>query len=380
MDEQRILDEQWSYVLSLLPADLEDTARETGALVRKREVKSASDLLRLAMAYGLCGRSLRGTSAWSKFTQTAAVSDVALLKRLKRCGDWLSLLVSQKLAERVSFPEVGQSNLRLRIVDATCICRPGSKGSDWRLHISFDLATMSIDEAHLTRFDEGETLRNFEVRLGDIFLGDRIYGERKGIRRVVSSGGDVLVRIGWQNLPLLKLNGVPFDILKHARRLKYKQAGDWRVKTAPTSKGEDDSVDGRVVILRKSPEAAEEERKKLVKEYKKKGKTPDDRTIEAAGYIFIFTTLKRDDFSAWDVLELYRFRWQIEIEFKRLKSNLEMDEMNARCDELCRTFLLTKLLSALLVEDLARRLDIFSPWGWGRPASDIAGQGVWCSG
>jgi len=39
--------------------ELEASAKASGALIRRRESKSAEDLLRLALAYGPCGMSLR---------------------------------------------------------------------------------------------------------------------------------------------------------------------------------------------------------------------------------------------------------------------------------------------------------------------------------
>lgn len=355
-------------MLTLLPPDLDESAKSTGALERKRSVRSGAELLRLAMAYGVCGLSLRGISAWASVSGVAKMSDVAILKRLRKCGDWLNLLITQKLAERMSFPELFCRGRRLRIADASCVNRPGRKGTDWRLHLSFQLGSMLIDDAQLTGAEGGETLRRFAVTEGDVLLGDRIYGERRGIAGVVASGGDVVVRISWQNMPLQNPDGTTFDILEHARALGQTEPGEWAVKTAPCAKKGIVSVSGRLVALRKSQAAAERERRKVRKQYSKKGRTPDKRTFEACDYILVFTTLMPSEASAQEALELYRFRWQIELVFKRLKSILHMDQMAARSDELCRTFLLAKLLAALLVEDLGSRVGAFSPWGYGRPS------------
>ena len=57
-----LIDEQWTAVLQMLPEslDLEATAKETKALLRKREVKEAADLLRLVLAYAVCDWSVCG--------------------------------------------------------------------------------------------------------------------------------------------------------------------------------------------------------------------------------------------------------------------------------------------------------------------------------
>ena len=95
MDSKIILEYQWPYLLSFLPAEeeLDRSAKETGALTRKRQVPSASVLLRLALAYGFCGLTLRQTAAWAEVAGVASLSDVALLKRLRASSDWLGLLL-----------------------------------------------------------------------------------------------------------------------------------------------------------------------------------------------------------------------------------------------------------------------------------------------
>lgn|GEM_PF-5333078 len=46
------------------------------------------------------------------------------------------------------------------------------------------------------------------------------------------------------------------------------------------------------------------------------------------------------------------FRWQIELVFERLKSLLRLEELPAKDPDLARTFLYSKLLAALLLEEL----------------------------
>src|ERR687886_756680 len=52
--------------------------------------KCPQDLLRLALAYGPGGLSLRQAAAWAQAHGVAVLSDVALLKRLSRAAEWLA--------------------------------------------------------------------------------------------------------------------------------------------------------------------------------------------------------------------------------------------------------------------------------------------------
>ena len=90
-----ILD-HWPEVSARFPADfdVEATARLRGAFTRAREVKDAATLLRLALAYGGLGMSLRETCAWAEAGGIASLTDPSLLGRLCKAAPWLGDLVA----------------------------------------------------------------------------------------------------------------------------------------------------------------------------------------------------------------------------------------------------------------------------------------------
>src|SRR3981081_626368 len=85
-----ILD-HWPEVTARFPADfdVEATARSRGAFTRAREIKNAETLLRLALAYGGCGMSLRETCAWAEAGGIVSLSDPSLLDRLCKAAPLL---------------------------------------------------------------------------------------------------------------------------------------------------------------------------------------------------------------------------------------------------------------------------------------------------
>ncbi|MBU0716696.1 MAG: IS4 family transposase [Planctomycetes bacterium] len=365
MDAQVLFECQWPFLLSFVPSadELERTARVTGALRRKRQVSSASALLRLALAYGFCGFTLRQTAAWAEVAGVASLSDVALLKRLRGASDWLGLLLSLKLAERAPPPLRVRGALRLRLVDATTISRPGSQGTDWRVHMGYDLNSWAIDHIEVTDVRGGETLVRFPLREGDLVVGDRGYAHRRGLHAVVAAGAHFLIRLNWQNVPLTHPSGDPFDLLEALRSLAEVEAAGFDVCTKASPKDGVPPIAARLVAIRKTEVAAEAARRKVLQERAKKGRKVDPRTLEAAGYIFVLTSLSADTLSAEEALDLYRFRWQIELAFKRMKSLLQLGNLPARDPPLARSFLYAKLLAALLLEDFTDEFLAFSPWG-----------------
>jgi hypothetical protein len=361
MEALNLLEAQWKSLLSMLPAkvDLEASARDKGALLRRRVVRSAETLLRLALAY-CCGLSLRQTSCWAHLQGLGKLSQVGVMKCLRRSSAWLEFLVVMKLAERAECRQI--KGLRLRLVDATTVSAPGSQGTDWRVHLGFDLGSLTIDAVELTGAEGGESLSRFQIGAREVLIGDRGYAPRRGLWSVRQGGGDFLVRSNWQNLPLQTPEAEPFDLLRAARSLSETEVGEFAVQTVATRK--EPAMAARIIILRKSDEAAEPAREKIRKEARKKGRAVDPRTLEAAGYIFLLTSLPAAQIKAAEVLELYRFRWQVELAFKRLKSLWGFGSVPAKDPDLARTYIYAKLLIAVLVEDLTQEvLRATPPWG-----------------
>lgn len=365
MNAMTLLEYQWPYILSFLPSleVLEKSAKETGALVRKRNVRSASDLLRLIFAYGFCGLSLRQTAAWAHVANVAEISNVALLKRLRASEKWLGQLLAIKLAESATPPPMAESAHRVRLIDATSITKPGGKGIDWRIHLGFDLHALAIDHIELTDVKGGESFTRFEGKKGELFIGDAGYAHRRGLQSLVDDQADFIVRLSWQNVPLMHADkSSPFDIPNALRSLPEAAVGDFDVFVKPSKTNS--AIAARLVAVAKSEAAAEAARVRVMRERSRKGRSVDPRTLESAGYIFVLTSLSRDTYDANKILELYRFRWQVELAFKRMKSLLSLDALPAKDPPLAKTFLYAKLLAALLLEDLTEAFLAFSPWGY----------------
>ena len=110
----------------------------------------------------------------------------------------------------------------------------------------------------------------------------------------------------------------------------------------------------------------------LRKEAGRKGKQVRPRTLEFARYVIVFTTFPEAAFSAVQVLEWYRTRWQVELVFKRFKSLAQLGHLPKYDDESAKAWLYGKLLVALLVEKLIRHASAVSPWGYSLEALPAA--------
>lgn len=373
-DEQAQLDEdwwdlddleadrpEWEVVEHLLPTGWEQAARDCRAMVRSHGgITSASVLLRVLLIHLLEGCSLRETAVRAREGGLAAVSDVALLKRLRSSGEWFRWM-SQAMIERLAGSArpvlAGRS---LKLVDASVVSEPGATGSTWRLHYALDLSTLQCEQAHVTPTSVGEGLSRFEVHPGDVLMGDRGLAHRQGVRHVLDHGGDVILRMSSLTLPLEKRQepAQALDLLPRLRRLRVGQVQGWPAQLRDAQ----GAIAVQVCALKKSARQTRITLEKLQRTAKRKGRKLRPRTMEMAGYVVVVSTLCDQD--PGRLMELYRHRWQIELAFKRLKSLLQLGHLKKTDPQGATAWLQGKVFVSVLIESLLAVGERFSPWGY----------------
>ena len=349
-------------ITQFLPEGWRELARTTGALQRARQVRSADVLLRLVFLYAASGLSLQQAAARARIAGLARLTDVALMKRVRSAGPWLRSLAEGVFASSAQRPSLKTipAGRRLRIVDATHVKVSGSSGTDWRLHYVLGLPSLTCDFAEVTDASGGETYKRVPVQAGDIILGDRGYCHREGVAHVMDCGGDVVVRLNGTNFPLLDEKGERLDLVATMRSLTEHAPEAWPVWFQVGER----RYAARLCAVRRTAMAAACAKEHLLKIARKKGKTVRDETLELAEYIFVLATPGLDVFSATEVLELYRARWQVELGFKRLKSLFDAGSAPSKDPDAVRSWIYAKLLAVLLIERLGEESRLFSPWGF----------------
>ena len=354
---------------------LEQSARDTKAFLRARAIATAVDLLRLILAYCLGDRGLRSTAAWATAIGLANLSNVALLQRLRRCGDWLALLVGEALA--AAAPQASRGRL-IRIIDATTVPKAGAaakKGNKlWRIHSAFDLPRERFGHFELTDQHGGETLDRIPVVKGEIRIADRAYLQPDRIALVLEQDADVLIRAGWRNARWLDAEGKPVDLLA-----EFRKASDCGLIDRPIFIGRKSGkpLALRLVAVKKSGQAAEAARRVARRQARKQGHQVSKGTLAAADWMIMVTSLPPEAFPTADILALYRLRWRIELGFKRLKSLIGLKGPPGADERSARPYVLAHLLIILLLEPLVDELETLPagpracPWP-PDPAGDLA--------
>lgn len=345
-------DQDWPYVLTLLPSDLEESAKDSRALVRCRNIPNAAALVRMVLAYALSDLSLKDVAGWAGALNLATITGPGFFYRVREAEAWLERVLAQTLAHEV---RRGPTGLRLRAVDATVINGPGAKGTEWRAHVLIDPGTGGFRTVELTDSRGGEKYSRYPIAAREVVLGDRAYATARGIHAVRSAGAHVLVRLNPHSLRICTPDRERYDLLKEKPRVPKTGAMEfdlvvpippekrtvshkpWDISTAI------DWIPVRVVAAR----------------------TRDEEII------WILTTLSPADVPSSTILELYRLRWQIELLFKRLKSLLHLDALPSRQGPTAKSWMLARFLAAALAQRLAQPSGPLSPWGYELPQAGL---------
>lgn len=344
--------DMWAYIERELPDDLDDSAEKFGALLRRKGVSCAADLLRIILTYGATDMSLNAVAAWASSTMVGKLSSVALFYRIRDARTWLADLIATQLASTAA--PLPPSGLKITLVDATVLTGPGAKGTEWRLHTGIDPHTGHLTAITLTDQHVGESYTNYPVAREEVLVGDRAYALATGMAYVHRHGGYVVARANLSAIrvcrpdktvfqPRAEEQAVPatgvvhYDVLIPAPPEKRSRSHKtWKLQDASAW------IPARLLAI---------------------------RTIKNT-VVWIITTVPEALASDEVILDLYRVRWQIELTFKRLKSLLALDALPSRRGPTAQSWILARILAAILIEKILRHSGVFSPWGYAlrRPA------------
>lgn len=351
--------DHWGDIVAQLPPNLEALAAKHGLLKYRRSVPDAAALLRLGFAYSILELPLRSLAAWGAAARVCKpISDVALMKQLQNLRPLVAELLQLQLDPRRDLSLVPSG---MTLVDGTSFGGPGSVGTDWRINLTYSGSSGLSLGMELTTGAVGEHIEVGRLRPGDVVLGDRHYCRSKVIAGIMGAKADVLVR-ATRTFRMQLPDGktcTPDQFTRDGPLVP----GELFERDVVVALGGGRLLPMRMIILRKTDASAARTARKLRRlRTKKQQKGADSAAALLAGnYVYLLTSVSADRATAEQLAVAYRFRWQVELVFKRWKSLLKLDQIRAH-GELARTYVLCKLLAATLIEAALKEAAI-SPWG-----------------
>jgi len=333
-------------LLEMLPRGYAEAARETGALKRKREIKTAIDLLKLVFLYVANGLSHLEVSVIAKMKGIAQISDVAFMKRFAKCGkliEWLLENLRPQATAHYSKP-LKFEKYDIKALDASVVTSGGKIRISHRLHFAIDIFLLKSDQYKITAQKIGESLTNFVVKATDLFLGDRAYGTKTSMEHCLASNGNFIFRIRKNAFDIYDKKGNKIDLIKKLGDIKKNKT--MRLNCFFLSSA-NEFVPIRICAMIKPKDVVE---------------NPENDTDFMNNFIVLVTSILDNHISAKDILELYRLRWQIELYFKRLKSLMGFGDVPTKTEAHMKIWLNAKLAVAIMLEIMTAQVD-FSPSG-----------------
>ncbi len=328
--------------------DLESLARETKAFRRPRGVCSGTDLRHLALAWACGGHSMKHVAAWAGAQGIATLTDEALVQRLHGAVPFLEAL-SEALLGQVAAVPFWQGRV-VRIAEPSSLSQPGSKGTDWRIHSVFDLARGGFSHLEITDGRGGEALDRGPPVAGEIRIADRGYANAQDWQRFVQTRAertDFIVRMRWNTVVLIDAANARFDLIDWLRT-RPPECEVHEISVHARSGKHQPLIPIRLIARRKTAEAIAKTLKDLHQRASRKQTAIDPRSLVAAEYVILATSLTGEAYPAADILAVYRLRWQIELAFKRLKSLLGVGKIRTRTAAGTRCWIYAHLIVALL--------------------------------
>ena len=349
-----------AQILPLLCSGYEAKCFELNIIQRKRKISTPSDLMLLCLFHLINGCSLIDISEIARLANIADISDVAFMKRFAQCGEWFEWITSQMVTqELIEYAKPSYlSAYKPLAVDASDVVEKGRSGETYRLHYAIDIFSLRSNSYRITKGNIGESLANFHFKGGDLVLGDRVYGTITGIEHCLDCGADYLLRLRTNCFNMYDADGNRIGMLSKTKDLKYEESTEF-VGYIHRSKKE--AIPIRVCVKRKDKDACEKARKRMTRSESKKQLVYSEEAKKLNEFIIVVTSLSaaitRDD-----ILETYRYRWQVENYFKRLKSIMNFGDLPKKSAVSSLAWLKGKLMVALLMEILISG-SFISPYG-----------------
>jgi hypothetical protein len=322
----------------------EQSAKKHKAFVRSRAIPGAEILLILVIFYGLTNFSLRTVSWFAYVGFGIKIGDQSLSDRFKNCASWLRDITLLHLSKKIylSVP----CATRIRIVDGTVLCRNGSTGTDYRIHVVFDPGSHSITSLEVTDAHGAEGLNQGIIETLSLVIGDRNFGRYREFKTAIEKKLALLARTHLQTQTTRNADG---QILSPQHLTNLADQGLYDHQIQLSCNGQPLYLPARLIIIPLPSEIAGRARQKVRDKAKKKGKTPNQLAMHLAGYLCFLTTLSVSELSVEVACSLYRIRWQIECLIKRCKSIAKLGDIRGS-DNLVQTQIWAKLLSICCLE------------------------------
>ena len=202
--------ENWdNKILPHLPQQMDEMAKRTGALHRKRGVCSSIGLLRILFLYACSNFSFRILAAAACALGISVISDTAWRKRFSKAAPFLREILHSLLSAFLPAADISAFDGVKNVLpaDASVIRQNGKQQHQQRIHLCYSLNENRMKQVKVSDQHTAESLAHFSMKKGDLVLADAGYGTAQNFIYAQEQGADVILRIMPKNFCLYDAQG-----------------------------------------------------------------------------------------------------------------------------------------------------------------------------
>ncbi len=343
--------------------EVEELADKSGFIRRKVVVSGRGFVQALMMAF-----QTNKTASYSEISACASSLEMPITAQGieqrfdKSSADFLKLVLERALT--IKLHGVDEQNVPLfkrfraiHIRDSSIISLPeelkgvwkgvgGSKGETaaLKLQVSWEQCQGSLDGIALQDGycqDRTSPYQNMNLEAGELHIADLGYYSLEKLAQDHHQGVLWLTRLKFKTL-LWDEQGAGLDLLSFLNHQTQNHL-DISVRV-----GGKQQVGCRLLASQVPQEVADQRRRRIKEQYRKKGRRPSDKLLQLAAWTLVLTNVPADKLSLQEALVLLKVRWQIELLFKLWKSYLYLDQWTSQNPWRILTEVYAKLLIAIL--------------------------------
>ena len=345
-------------ILSHLPSNLDEMAKTTGVLQRKRGISCAVDLLRMLFLYASSNFSFRILAVAACTLGISRISDTAWRKQFSKAAPFLHKILHGMLSSLL--PAVDASCFagvkQVLLVDTSVIRQQGKQQEQQRIHLCYSLNENWIKQIKVSDQHTAESLTHFSMEPGNLILADAGYGTAQNYIYAQSQGADVILRITPKNFLLYDANGTKISLIAKLEEAEEKQM-EW-IDLFGLCKYKKENGFVRVIAHKLPVDKAAQARKRKIRKASKNQYRIGTQTLLCAGWVVVITSLDAR-YCGEEILHLYTSRWQVELLFKRFKQNFSIHTIKAGGKAYAETETLLWLILWTIVECQAFQAERF---------------------
>lgn len=332
-----------------------------GLIKRKRKIVCGLTLIMAMLNKVIFKQSFQEFSIYANLHGYGDLSPSAWKKVFSKNNELKQIFHTLLKPRRAMYLKPIKKNMLINnflLLDTTFLSQVGCEKMVYRIHTCYSLAKHKIIDVLVSDHHVAENVLNFNIIKNAVYLADRAYAKSAQMMALINNSAHFIMRFSPSQAIIYEDEKATkkYDLLKHLSNLESEQT---LFSDKVYIKSENKIAKVRIVASRKNPDDFSKLDEKLKREANKNQRNLKESTLEFNHWTIIITSFT-ETVSDMNILNYYRYRWQIELNFKRFKSILGIHKLEKSSSKYAFSCIYLLLIFWILLEETIKSvIDIF---------------------